>query len=151
MDTTEYVKDFMTKKLITFTPDMEIKTALKTLLGNKISGAPVVDASGKLVGMLSEKDCIRLLVDGYYNQRPAELDGKLESYMSRNLKTIQQSATMMEIAIEFANSNYRRLPVLDGEKLVGQISRRDVLRCIDQHRPKVEHVPSTWKARMPAQ
>ena len=83
----ESVTEYMTRKLITFTPDMDIKDATRTLLESKISGAPVVDHSGRLVGMLSEKDCIRLLIDGDYNQRPAG-QGTVESYMSKNIKTL---------------------------------------------------------------
>jgi len=66
----EYVTDYMTKKLIIFHPEMDIQAANKSLLQNKISGAPVVDGKGKLVGILSEKDVIHLLVDSHYNQVP---------------------------------------------------------------------------------
>lgn len=149
MKNQESVKDYMSTKLITFTPEVEIKEAIKTLLTNKISGAPVIDNTGKLVGMLSEKDCIRLLVDGPYNQIPTG-DGLVKDYMSKRIKTLSHTSSIMDAAYEFVNCSYRRFPVLEGKKLVGQISRRDVLRAIDQRRPNVDHVPSSWKARVPA-
>jgi len=149
MKNQESVRDYMSTKLITFTPDEDITEAIKTLLNNKISGAPVVDKTGKLVGMLSEKDCIRLLVDGPYNQIPTG-DGQVKDYMSKNIKTLVHTSSIMDAAYEFVNCSYRRFPVLEGKKLVGQISRRDVLRAIDQRRPNVDHIPSTWKARVPS-
>ncbi len=144
----ESVTDYMSKELITFTPDIDIQDAIKTLLDNSISGAPVVDHTGRLVGMLSEKDCIRLLLDGDYNQRPGG-QGTVQDYMSKNIKTLNSSATIQDSAYQFINSPYRRFPVLEGKKLVGQISRRDVLRAIDSRRPQVDHIPSSWKARIP--
>lgn len=144
----EYVKDYMSKKLITFSPDIDIREAIQTLLDNKISGAPVVDKTGRLVGMLSEKDCIRVVIDGPYNQRPTG-DGQVSDYMSKNIKTLLHTATIMDAAYEFINSPYRRFPVLEGKKLVGQISRRDVLRSINSRQPKLDHVPSSWKGRVP--
>ena len=148
--TVEFVTDYMSVKLISFSPEDDIQYATRTLLSNKISGAPVVDENGKLVGMLSEKDCIRLLMDGPYNQRPSGT-GKVSEYMSRNIKTLPASTTIIKAAYEFMNSSYRRFPILDNGVLVGQISRRDVLKAIVKRRPKVDHVPSTWKARIPAQ
>ncbi len=145
----ESVTDYMSIKLITFSPDDDIQYATQTLLSNQISGAPVVDDSGKLVGMLSEKDCIRLLMDGPYNQRPGGT-GTVSDYMSRNIKFLPASTTIVEAAYEFTNSPYRRFPILDQGVLVGQISRRDVLKAIVKRKPKVKHVPSTWKARVPA-
>lgn len=146
--TREYVTDYMTRKLITFTPEVPIQEAIKSLLQNKISGAPVVDHSGRLVGMLSEKDCIRLLIDGEYNQRPSG-QGTVADFMSKNIKTISSTASIEDAAYQFVNSPYRRFPVLEDKKLVGQISRRDVLKAVRKRRPNVDHVPSSWKARVP--
>lgn len=145
---TEYVTDYMTVKLITFKAEMDIQEATKVLLDNKISGAPVVDDDGLLIGMLSEKDCIRLLIDGHYNQRPAGT-GTVADYMSRNIKTLNASTTIIDAAYDFLGSSYRRYPILKEGKLVGQISRRDVLKAIVKRSPKIAHVPSTWKGREP--
>ena len=121
------IKEFMAKELITFQLDTTIETAMESFLTNKISGAPVLDKQGKLVGVLSEKDCMRTLFEAtYYNN----LGGFVNEYMSTDLKTINIHDTLSNVADQFIKSRFRRFPVVEGEKLVGQISRRDVLRAI---------------------
>ena len=146
--TVEYVTKYMTKDLITFSPDTDIRVATKTLLQNKISGAPVVRADGKLIGVLSEKDCISTLLDGAFNQRPSG-NGTVADYMSTDIKTIPSHKTIMDVAVEFVNTPFRRFPVVEGGRLVGQISRRDVLRAIVKRKPTINHKPSSWKVREP--
>jgi len=121
------IKEFMAKQLITFQSDTPIETAMESFLENKISGAPVLDDQGKLVGVLSEKDCMRTLFESsYYNN----LGGFVKEYMSTDLKTINIHDTLSNVADEFIKSRFRRFPVMEGDKLVGQISRRDILRAI---------------------
>jgi Predicted transcriptional regulator, contains C-terminal CBS domains len=121
------IKEFMAKQLITFQSDTPIETAMESFLENKISGAPVLDNQGNLVGVLSEKDCMKTLFESsYYNN----LGGFVKEYMSTNLKTINIHDTLSNVADEFIKSRFRRFPVMEGDKLVGQISRRDILRAI---------------------
>ena len=121
------IKEFMAKQLITFQSDTPIETAMESFLENKISGAPVLDNQGNLVGVLSEKDCMSTLFESsYYNN----LGGFVKEYMSTNLKTINIHDTLSNVADEFIKSRFRRFPVMEGDKLVGQISRRDILRAI---------------------
>ena len=121
------IKEFMAKQLITFQSDTPIETAMESFLENKISGAPVLNNQGKLVGVLSEKDCMRTLFESsYYNN----LGGLVTAYMSTDLKTINKHDTLSNVADEFIKSRFRRFPVMEGDKLVGQISRRDILRAI---------------------
>ena len=121
------IKEFMAKQLITFQSDTPIETAMESFLENKISGAPVLDDQGKLVGVLSEKDCMRTLFESsYYNN----LGGFVKEYMSTDVKTINIHDTLSNVADEFIKSRFRRFPVMEGDKLVGQISRRDILRAI---------------------
>ena len=121
------IKEFMAKQLITFQSDTPIETAMESFLEKKISGAPVLDDQGKLVGVLSEKDCMRTLFESsYYNN----LGGFVREYMSTDLKTINIHDTLSNVADEFIKSRFRRFPVMEGDKLVGQISRRDILRAI---------------------
>ena len=121
------IKEFMAKHLITFQSDTPIEAAMESFLENKISGAPVLDNQGKLVGVLSEKDCMRTLFESsYYNN----LGGFVKEYMSTDLKTINIYDTLSNVADEFIKSRFRRFPVMEGDKLVGQISRRDILRAI---------------------
>ena len=121
------IKEFMAKQLITFRSDTPIETAMESFLENKISGAPVLDNQGNLVGVLSEKDCMKTLFESsYYNN----LGGFVKEYMSTDLKTINIHDTLSNVADEFIKSRFRRFPVMEGDKLVGQISRRDILRAI---------------------
>ena len=87
----------------------------------------MLDNQGNLVGVLSEKDCMKTLFESsYYNN----LGGFVKEYMSTDLKTINIHDTLSNVADEFIKSRFRRFPVMEGDKLVGQISRRDILRAI---------------------
>ena len=121
------IKDVMATKLITFSPETLIGSAIQSFLENKISGAPVVDEKGNLVGMLSEKDCLwTLLESSYYNN----LSGYVKDYMSTELTTINLYDSLSEVVQKFLDLRFRRFPVLQNGKLVGQISRRDVLKAV---------------------
>jgi len=123
------VRDFMAQKPITFKEDTDLYTAIDTLVENGISGAPVVDDRMQLVGILSQKDCIQILADGAFNPRPA---GPVRDYMTEVVMTIDPDADIFTVADLFLNNVYRRVPVVEDGKVVGQISRRDVLRAIQE-------------------
>lgn len=144
----ELITKYMATNLITFKPTDDINFAMETIVKSQISGAPVVDSKGVLVGIISEKDCIRTIIDGPYNNMPSGI-GNVEEYMSREVKTLDASITVFDAAMEFAQSSYRRFPVCQNGKLVGQISRRDILKAIIKHRPIKKQVPSSWIGREP--
>jgi CBS domain-containing protein len=122
-------RDYMSRHLITLTPDMEILHAIGILVERQISGAPVLDHTGNLVGMLSEKDCLRIALSaGYYG----EWGGRVAEYMHSPVATIDADMPIIEVAQLFAEREYRRYPVLEDARLVGQLSRSDVLRAL-QH------------------
>tara|TARA_B110000014_G_scaffold183907_1_gene132967 strand:+ start:984 stop:1391 length:408 start_codon:yes stop_codon:yes gene_type:complete len=121
------IKEFMAENLITFSPNTPIELAMESFLDNKISGAPITNEEGQLVGVLSEKDCMRTLFESsYYNN----LGGYVKEYMSTNITTVNVHQTLSNVVDQFMKSRYRRFPVMEGTKLVGQISRRDVIRAI---------------------
>lgn len=148
MDRSDLVTKYMAKDLITFSPDDDIMDAMAVIVKNRISGAPVTDKDRNLVGMLSESDCIKTVLDGPYNNLPGG-NGVVSDYMSRKVTTIESNKTIMEVATKFVKTPYRRFPVVDRGKLVGQISISDVLKAIVKSRPHVKHVPSSWKIREP--
>lgn len=120
--------DIMRQKLVTFKADTSVMDAVAQLLKNSISGAPVVDGSGHLVGVLSELDCTNHLVHCIGHNEPTGWVGDL---MSRDPKTVPPDATLMTLAHHFNTLSVRRLPVVDNEgKLLGQISRRDLMRVL---------------------
>lgn len=122
------VRDYMAANLVTFTPDMDIQDAISQLVVKRISGAPVVDHHGNLVGMLSERDCMKVALNAAYHE---EMVGKVEEYMSKDIKTVHADMNIADLAELFLKDPTRRYPVFDNEnRLVGQISRRDVLRAL---------------------
>ena len=122
------VRDYMSASVITFTPDMEILEAVHVLVTNRISGAPVLDLRGNLVGMLSEQDCIKVALNAAYHN---DWGGRVEEFMSREVKTVDADSSIVDIAEIFVEMSYRRLPVLERNRLVGQISRHDILRAME--------------------
>lgn len=130
MPETAKVQDYMATRLITFGPEARLRDAVRTLQEYGISGAPVVDAEGNLVGMLSELDCIRaVLADGFPG---ADEDARVADYMSRDLDRIEAETDLTEAARIFMTLGRRRLPVVREGKLAGQISRRDILRAVEE-------------------
>lgn len=121
------VRDYMTIDLVTFKADMDLFRAIDTLLVNRISGAPVVDDEGHLLGLLSESDCLRGILSGSYHE---EAGGTVSSVMTVVVETIDADADIIKAAEHFIHKGRRRLPVMDEGLLVGQISRRDVLRAV---------------------
>ena len=130
------VRDYMTTKLITFRPDVDIFEAIKTLQISRISGAPVVDNNGQMVGILSEGDCLKAIIkDIYYD----EAGGKVSDFMSTEIATIGPQDDIIDVAVEFQKQKRKRFPVLDDGELVGQISQRDILRAVIEISQNPEH------------
>ncbi|MBT8068334.1 MAG: CBS domain-containing protein [Gammaproteobacteria bacterium] len=122
------VKDYMARTLVTFKPDTDVLDAVHVLVTKRIAGAPVVDDSGNLLGMLSELDCMKVALDAGYH---GNWGGPVKDFMSEGVKTVDADMSIIDLAQEFITSRYRRFPVMDGTRLVGQISRRDVLRALE--------------------
>lgn len=122
------VKDYMAANLVTLTPDMDVLDAIHKLVENVVSGAPVVDHYGNIVGILTEKDCMKVALSASYYE---EAGGKVAEFMTKEVKTVDAEASLVEVAELFLNSPYRRFPVVEENRLVGQISRRDVLKALE--------------------
>lgn len=115
----------MSTKLITLTPDMDILDASHLFLKHDISGAPVVDDNGKLMGILTVRDCFKTTLNACYY---SESCGKVSEYMTTDVETVTPDTSIPDIAELFLNSRYRRFPVMEEGRMVGLISRKDVLR-----------------------
>lgn len=124
------VNEYMTKKLITFKEDTEINEVINTLLENRITGAPVLNDKGEVVGLIDDKDCLNVLFGSAYYNHPVGRE-TVSNYMSNVMKSISVHEDIMAVANTFLHTPYKRLIVLDDDgKLVGQISRRDILLAI---------------------
>ena len=117
----------MTTQLIKIKENQPVYEAINTLLSNKISGAPVINDNGQLVGVLSEKDCLRIFANGSFHALPAS---NVSDYMSKIVTTVHPETDVFTVADIFLKHTYRRFPVVDGENLVGIISRRDILKAV---------------------
>ena len=121
------VSDYMATELLTLTPEMDLRRALAIFIEADISGAPVIGPRGELIGMLTERDCIRQALNAGYYDEPG---GTVESCMSTTVVTVGGEDRLMDVALRFRDSHFRRYPVVDDGQLVGLISRRDVLRAM---------------------
>jgi Predicted transcriptional regulator, contains C-terminal CBS domains len=124
----------MTRQLVTFKPETTLFEAMNVMLEKRISGAPVVDEAGAILGIISEIDFLdAMLKAAYYGQ----LEGAVGDFMTAGAETIDASMDLYEAAKLFIGARRRRLPVLQNGRLVGQLSRRDLLRAIrDWSAPK---------------
>lgn len=120
-------RQIMATRLVTLSPDTDVFDAIDRLLASNISGAPVVDAAGRFLGVFSESSAIHMLVDAAYEQRPSTTISK---FVQSDVHTAGPDVDLLSIAQLFLHSNQRRLPVVDDDDmLIGQVSRRDVLKA----------------------
>ncbi|MDI3323320.1 CBS domain-containing protein [Pontibacterium granulatum] len=122
-------QDYMCEALITFKPETDLFEAINALVDNGITGAPVIDSGGNLVGLLSEADCLRAILTLTYHEE--EMGGVVGDYMVEEVHTVNYDADIIAVAKEFIDNGRRRLPVLRDGKVIGQISRRDILRAVE--------------------
>lgn len=120
------VGDYMSANVMAFKPEDSVIDALRQLIKHGRSGAPVVDNEGRLVGILSEFDCLKeALMGGYYQ----EAGDRVADHMTINPDAVQKDDDIIRAGELFLEGR-RRLPVLEGEKLVGIISRSDFGRAL---------------------
>ncbi|MFN3986454.1 MAG: CBS domain-containing protein [Rhodocyclaceae bacterium] len=123
------VKDYMSGDPLAFTPEMDVLDAIHKLLKHEMTGAPVIDHLGKVVGFLSEKDCLKVALNAsYYEER----GGQVREFMTQNVLTLEGDASLTEAAELFLNQPYRCYPVVSESKLIGQLSRRNVLKALEK-------------------
>jgi CBS domain-containing protein len=144
-------KDLMTTKITTVSPDNSVRQAAKVMLARNVSGLPVIDDDGRLVGLISEGDLMRrselgsrTIVTG--EERLPSSDERARTYvkgnawsvadvMSRNPVVVDEETPLSRIAALMEEHGIKRLPVVRGGALVGIVSRADLLRAIIAARP----------------
>ena len=120
------VSDYMSRKLVTFTPSQNVMEVIQTLVKHKISGGPVVNDQNELVGIISEGDCIKQISDSRYHNLPMD-DATVEKHMVRDVETIDGNMNIFDAANQFLSAKRRRFPIVEEGKLVGLISQKDIL------------------------
>jgi CBS domain-containing protein len=118
------VKDIMTREIVWISPEASIREATDKLLEHRVSGLPVIDKAGNLVGILTE---FALLAIAYDNNVS---DDFVAEHMTTDVLTISSSDPVNKVADTFILHRVRRLPVMENGRLVGLVARRDVLRAL---------------------
>jgi len=121
------VRDYMSRDVITVDDGMEVLKALMLLAGNDIAGAPVLGDGGEVVGVLTEKDCLKRALAATYH---SEYGGLVSEYMSSPAVTLTPDDGLVQAAEQFVALPFHRFPVIEDGRLVGILSRRDVIQAL---------------------
>lgn len=126
------LRDYMLKRPVTVKPGDNIFEAMKIISDNKISGLCVIEEDGRLVGVLSEMDCLRAVLAAVYNE---DSFGPVSDWMtSENLVVAHPGEDIVNVAQDMLRQNKRRRPVVENGKLIGQITIRQLLKAVREFR-----------------
>ena len=124
------VKDYMTPQVVTFTPDMPLSLALDRVMSSHHMGGPVIDDNEQVIGFLSEQDLLEKLVKVSYFCQDTHIVGDC---MYQEVLSVSPDLSIIELADMMQVGKPKAYPVLDNKKLVGKITRTDVLRAIGKN------------------
>ena len=122
------ISQFMDRVVPTLAPDTRILAAVDFLHQHRVTGAPVVDWKGSLLGIITETDLLKLVTEGIEAQPPTT--GTVADYMTTDVVTVKPSTEIYYVAGVFLSHKFRRLPVVEDGKIVGAITRFDLLRAV---------------------
>jgi len=122
-------KQIMTKEIISVTPSMTVKSLANTLIKNQISGAPVTSKDGKIIGIVSEADIV------------ASKGKDVKTIMSKKIISVVEDTSVEEIAQLMTTHKIKRVPVMRGGKVVGIVSRADIVGAIARGEHIAIHTP----------
>ncbi len=140
-------KDVMTRQVLSVGPDASILEAARLMLQHKVSGLPVIDAAGTLVGIVTEGDFLRRIETGTQRRRPRWLEfilgpgrlaseyvhasgRKVDEVMTAEVRSVSEDAPLEEVVHLMERYRIKRVPVLSGRNLVGIITRANLLRAV---------------------
>lgn len=122
------LRDYMVVHPVTVKPDTNVYEAMMIISDNKISGLCVVEDNDRLVGVLSEMDCLRAVLGAVYNK---DSFGTVSDYMTaENLIVAHPSEDIVDVAQDMLRQNKRRRPVVEDGRLIGQITIRQLLKAV---------------------
>ena len=141
------VSDVMTRRVISVAPEATVRHAIRLMLQNNISGLPVIDDKGKLVGIVSEGDFLRRSEIGTERKRSRWLTAflgpsepahdyvhshglKVKEVMTCDPIMVQEDTQLDQVVHLMESHNIKRLPVVRGEKVVGVVSRANLMRAL---------------------
>ncbi|MGI2261056.1 CBS domain-containing protein [Shewanella sp. GXUN23E] len=122
------ISDYMDRQAVLLRPEMSMATAVEKLLTHKNMGAPVVDARGMLVGFLSEQDCLSVMLKSSYH---CDLTATVADIMRTDVLSVSPQDSMLKLAEQMLGLKPKIYPVVDEGKVLGTISRSNVLRAMN--------------------
>lgn len=133
------VSDYMTKRAVTFSVEMTIAEAVEKILLTDQSGGPVLDETKKVIGFLSEQDCItQMLESTYYREQVA----RVGDIMNAEVMSVKPYDALFELAQKMALTRPRIYPVIDDDGILeGTITRHQVMKAIDKHLHEAYNMP----------
>lgn len=123
-------REFMVNPVVSFLPHEPIENVMEVMLRRGFSGAPVTDSQGKVVGIVSELDCMKLIAGGSFHQEHDIIGVVVGDVMTAPRAIATPDMDLFAVVHELLSAGVRRLPVVAADRLVGIVSRRDVLRVI---------------------
>jgi predicted transcriptional regulator len=123
------VKQYMSGYVLTFRPEQEVLEAAKMLADRGVNSAPVIDDIGNLVGVLSDTDCMAAAIKVGFDP---DWRGKVREFMSDNVVTVEANESVLKVAERFLKDRFRRYPVMEDNRMIGQVTRLDVLKALEQ-------------------
>lgn len=122
------VRDCMSQNMILFNKAQSIIEVVEILIKFRVSGGPVVDEQKRVIGIISEGDCVKQISESRYYNMPME-DVSVEKYMSKEVNTISPDVSLFDAANLFLKSKRRRFPVVENDRIIGIVSQKDILRA----------------------
>ncbi|HBF47614.1 CBS domain-containing protein [Shewanella sp. SG44-2] len=122
------IKDHMDRRPILLTADMSLAIAVEKLLESNKSGAPVVDSVGKLVGFLSQQDCLSVMLKSSYH---CDMTSTVADCMKSPVLTVAPDDSILELAEQMLGAKPKIYPVLNDGKVIGTINRTNVLKAMN--------------------
>ena len=119
-------RDIMTPTVISVSPEDSLVDAMDLIVENDISGLPVIDGEGRLVGIISELD--RIKMSGVETEDVA--DAQVADWMSQGVITVDEFATLEQVAELLVRASIRRIPVTSDGHVIGIVGRRDLVRAL---------------------
>ncbi len=121
------IADYMTEHVFTLKKDTGVMEAIKSLLSHKVTAAPVVDDNGRLLGIFSEKDSMKVVLATAYNQG---MSGTVGEFMTTDTISVNAEDSIVDLAERFLDTSVRTFPVFNDGDFVGVVTKTDVLRAL---------------------
>ncbi len=139
--------DLMSRSVVAISPDAPLAQAIQLMTDRRVSGLPVIDAEGRAVGMLTEGDLLRRVETGTEGKAPGWFASfffpgqqaeryvhthgrRVAEVMTQDVISVEEETPLAEVVALMQRRRIKRLPVLRGDKVVGIISRADLVRVV---------------------